>query len=110
MNRSNLYDQLRTRAFTARRVVRGGSYRNNARRCRSAYRNANEPENRNRNIGFRLAAAQPWAEPTADPALEARGCSPARVMESSCVSRRVDARSNPREDAFLAPSFRTNDP
>ena len=37
------------------RVNRGGSWRNNARNCRSAYRNRNDPENRNNNLGFRLA-------------------------------------------------------
>lgn len=40
----------------ARRVVRGGSYWYYARYCRSAYRFASEPENRDRNLGFRLAA------------------------------------------------------
>ena len=60
-----------SRAYRARRVVRGGSYWNNARNCRSAYRNANEPGNRDRNLGFRLASAHPRAESAADPALVA---------------------------------------
>ncbi|MCP4657710.1 MAG: hypothetical protein GY856_20070 [bacterium] len=34
-------------------MVRGGSYRNTSRNVRSAYRNRNEPENQNRNLGFR---------------------------------------------------------
>lgn len=51
----------------ARRVLRDGSYWNNARRCRSAYRNENDPGNRNRNIGFRLAAACPPQVATANP-------------------------------------------
>ena len=50
-----------------------GRYWNNARRCRSAYRNENEPDNRNRNLGFRLAAAHPPAEPVTDPTRVARG-------------------------------------
>ena len=37
-----------------RRVLRGGSWNNNARNCRAANRNRNEPGNRNNNIGFRL--------------------------------------------------------
>jgi formylglycine-generating enzyme required for sulfatase activity len=38
------------------RVVRGGSYWNNARFCRSACRRAGEPGSRGRFLGFRLAA------------------------------------------------------
>jgi formylglycine-generating enzyme required for sulfatase activity len=36
------------------RVLRGGSWNNNAENCRSAYRNNNNPDNRNNNVGFRL--------------------------------------------------------
>ena len=39
------------------RVMRGGSWNNNGRNVRSAYRNHNSPDNRNDNIGFRLALA-----------------------------------------------------
>ena len=35
------------------RVVRGGSWNNHARNVRAAYRNENEPDNRNNNLGFR---------------------------------------------------------
>ncbi len=41
-----------------RRVLRGGSWNNNGRNVRSAQRNHNTPDNRNDNIGFRLARAQ----------------------------------------------------
>ncbi len=41
-----------------KRVVRGGSWNNNGRNCRSACRNRNEPDNRNNNVGFRLLLAQ----------------------------------------------------
>jgi Sulfatase-modifying factor enzyme 1 len=40
------------------RVVRGGSWNNNGRNVRSANRNSNTPDNRNNNLGFRLALAQ----------------------------------------------------
>ncbi len=39
------------------RVVRGGSWNNTARNCRSAARNRNHPGNSNDNLGFRLAQA-----------------------------------------------------
>jgi hypothetical protein len=35
-------------------VVRGGSWNNNRNNARCAYRNRNEPDNFNNNIGFRL--------------------------------------------------------
>ncbi|MDD4101905.1 MAG: SUMF1/EgtB/PvdO family nonheme iron enzyme, partial [Kiritimatiellae bacterium] len=38
------------------RVRRGGSWNNTASNCRSAYRNNNDPSNRNNNIGFRLVS------------------------------------------------------
>ena len=40
------------------RVIRGGSWNYKARNCRAAYRNGNDPSNRNDNLGFRLARAQ----------------------------------------------------
>ena len=44
---------------TARRVVRGGSLHNDQTDARAAYRNNNAPDNRNNNIGFRLACSSP---------------------------------------------------
>ncbi|MCP5526130.1 MAG: SUMF1/EgtB/PvdO family nonheme iron enzyme [Verrucomicrobiales bacterium] len=76
------YVQAQPKAKRARRVVRGGSYWNNARNCRSAYRNANEPGNRNRNQGFRLAAAHPLRKEAADPAFGARPIVVARTVPS----------------------------
>jgi hypothetical protein len=40
----------------APRVLRGGSWNNNPRNLRSAARNMNNPDNRNNNVGFRLAS------------------------------------------------------
>ncbi|KAA3607193.1 MAG: hypothetical protein DWQ01_15950 [Planctomycetota bacterium] len=37
------------------RVIRGGSWNWNARNVRAAYRNWNHRDNRNDNLGFRLA-------------------------------------------------------
>lgn len=38
------------------RVIRGGSWNNNAVNCRSANRNRRTPDNRNDNLGFRLVS------------------------------------------------------
>ena len=35
-------------------VLRGGSWNNNERNARCAYRNRNNPNNRNNNVGFRV--------------------------------------------------------
>lgn len=42
-------------AVGSNRVNRGGSWNNNATNCRVANRNRNNPDNRNNNLGFRLA-------------------------------------------------------
>jgi formylglycine-generating enzyme required for sulfatase activity len=45
-------------------VIRGGGWNNEPRNARSANRNRNAPENRNNNLGFRLARAQrTWQTP-----------------------------------------------
>lgn len=38
------------------RVLRGGSWNNNATNCRAAYRNNNDPSNTNNNYGLRAAS------------------------------------------------------
>ncbi|MBE2233802.1 MAG: hypothetical protein IAE85_09940 [Anaerolinea sp.] len=38
-------------------MLRGGSFNNNARNVRCAVRNRNNPNNRNRNNGFRVVVA-----------------------------------------------------
>ncbi|TVQ82162.1 MAG: hypothetical protein EA358_00005 [Flavobacteriales bacterium] len=40
------------------RVLRGGSWNNNAPNCRVANRNNNTPDNRNNNNGFRVCLSQ----------------------------------------------------
>jgi formylglycine-generating enzyme len=46
-----------------RRVLRGGSFNKNGRNARSAYRNHNDPDNRNDNIGFRVVVSTFFAPP-----------------------------------------------
>lgn len=41
-------------------MVRGGSYFNNRRNCRAAYRNRNEPANFNNNLDFRVVRSTLW--------------------------------------------------
>jgi hypothetical protein len=48
---------VRGRANRHRRVLRGGSFNNNQRNVRCAYRNNRNPNNRNNNIGFRVVVA-----------------------------------------------------
>jgi hypothetical protein len=40
-----------------RRVLRGGSFNNNPQNVRCAYRNHNDPDNRNNNNGFRVVVS-----------------------------------------------------
>jgi hypothetical protein len=50
-------------------VLRGGAFNNNERNVRCACRNRNNPNNRNNNIGFRVAVASHASR------LKAIGCS-----------------------------------
>ena len=71
----------------AKRIIRGGSWNNNGRNVRSAIRNRNEPDNRNNNLGFRLALARTIVDTSFD-----------QIVIQSCatctsVYRRVQAKS-----------------
>jgi hypothetical protein len=46
-----------------RALARGGSYWNNHQNVRAAYRNHNEPDNFNNNIGFRVVARPHFSSP-----------------------------------------------
>lgn len=61
---------------------RGGSWNNDPENCRSANRNRNTPENRNNNLGFRLAL----------PAAQKRGRTAA--TEQDRVPSRFSCRAN----------------
>jgi hypothetical protein len=45
---------VRARIEGSNRVIRGGSWNNDAENCRTANRNNDHPDNRNNNNGFRL--------------------------------------------------------
>lgn len=71
-----------------KRVLRGGSWNNNARNVRCACRNQNQPDNRNDNIGFRPARAHDWtgqSEPE-QTAVPARPLAVAKQNGPRCVS------------------------
>jgi len=57
------------------RVLRGGSFNNNQKNVRCAYRNRNDPDNRNNNNGFRVSASHnfPIARNAGRPWLPRRG-------------------------------------
>ena len=54
---STIMPMGRGRNVGVRRVVRGGSWNDNARNVRAAYRNHKQPDERNNNLGFRCSRA-----------------------------------------------------
>ncbi|MDR0970250.1 MAG: SUMF1/EgtB/PvdO family nonheme iron enzyme [Lentimicrobiaceae bacterium] len=52
----NIFRKRVSAAKGSNRVIRGGSWNNNARNCRVSNRNNNAPGNRNNNVGFRLVS------------------------------------------------------
>ena len=77
------------RAKGSNRVNRGGSWNNNGRNCRSANRNRNTPDNRNNNLGFRLAATPPG------PSWKAAPAEPARLPSSGGELREANLKQAP---------------
>ncbi|MGH2504868.1 MAG: SUMF1/EgtB/PvdO family nonheme iron enzyme, partial [Ktedonobacterales bacterium] len=60
-----------------RERLRGGSWNNDAENARAAYRNNNQPDNVNNNVGFRLARVPMTQDQSGWPANAARlarGC------------------------------------
>ena len=51
----------------ANRVIRGGSWADDAECCRSAFRSGNEPQFRDLHRGFRVAAVPPGGQPSTSP-------------------------------------------
>ncbi len=69
------------------RVLRGGSFNNQASNVRSANRNNNVPTNRNNNNGFRPASTLPCRNSQAD---SCGACQGAKSRWSSCVGPSLD--------------------
>ena len=83
------------------RVIRSGSWNDNARNVRSAYRNRNEPGNRNDNLGFRCARAHGWTGGSApeQAGLPAIICRMAKPQAAGVVVGSGGAGPNPRRPA-----------
>ena len=56
------------------RVLRGGSWNNNNDNARCAYRNRNNPNNRDNNIGFRVVVSHDFPLPAGNAAWSGLGC------------------------------------
>ena len=69
-------------------LLRGGSWNNNPRNCRSAYRNHNQPDNANNNVGFRVVCLPQHPSSTEPlegiPAGDQEGSRPAPVIGRLC--------------------------
>ncbi|MBX3667678.1 MAG: SUMF1/EgtB/PvdO family nonheme iron enzyme [Rhodocyclaceae bacterium] len=92
-------------------MLRGGSWINNARNCRSANRNDNEPAKRNDNIGFRLARAPPPAGGEAQPRHPSRPPAwPARKQPGRRRASRGQPESPPAARLFQVPRMNARAP
>ena len=77
------------RERAAERVVRGGSWNDNARNVRAAYRNRNAPDNRNDNLGFRCARAHARSDINAPEQVCLHGVAPPRGVSAKGVRKGV---------------------
>ena len=92
------------------RVIRGGSWNDESVNCRAAYRNRNEPQNLNDNLGFRVAAA-PCARGGCPAGWNRPLSSPAWAGKISTRGRPVlVAIANARGGLFYEGPFRQNGP
>ena len=91
------FDTFRGRGpRSANRVIRGGSWNNNARNVRAAYRNHNDPSNRNNNLGFRFVLVQApagWSVPDQVCVLSSDPCVLAVVRGKHPCGRRCAGRT-----------------
>ena len=88
----------------ADRVLRGGSWNNDARNVRAAYRNQNDPANRDNNVGFRCARAPEWTGVSAREQAHVHGVAADPAFTETGGGRRVGrvAGGPPRRLAGLA--------
>ena len=73
-----------------RRVVRGGAFNTNDRNVRCAYRNNDNPNNLNRNQGFRVVLSHGLVDALAPPEI---GCDENFILEVTRAARIVPGRA-----------------
>ena len=78
-----------------KKVLRGGAWNYNARNARCAYRNANHPDSRNNDTGFRCARAHAragWPVPEQE-LIQASALSMPTRKDTGCASSRLSENS-----------------
>ncbi|MBO3459901.1 SUMF1/EgtB/PvdO family nonheme iron enzyme [Aetokthonos hydrillicola Thurmond2011] len=76
-------------------MLRGGSWNNNPQNCRCAYRNRNNPDNDNNNIGFRVVFdVSPSALLCQNLCMGIHGVRQRRVQTCSCGVGDITRKSN----------------
>jgi hypothetical protein len=76
-------------------VIRGGNWNNNASNCRSANRNADDPTNRNNNIGFRVVPVAASLRANRQQIARCRICRVARPASAKRTTRSVSCEPDP---------------